>query len=193
MNRFTAVALSVLTAITLSGCGGDVDTVPADPTTTVAAATPSPAPAPPVTAEAEEETTVPAVEDSGSYPSTEAYLEEVMDTNDKIGDLLTLVGDVLDDTVSGALSPAEGAALLTVAAETVRTHIDFFESGTPPPIFAETEGHFLDALYFTEEGFQLTSQCISDGDPSLCDQAVVVIDRATDAWNRATAAIPSSL
>lgn len=169
----------VVVAIVLAG-QTDESEAPAEPiavaesTTTTATTRPAPT----------------STEQSHDWPSEAAYRADIVDTADKLEDLLGMVSEVSFNLADGIFTFEQGVDLMDQAQSALRTHIDHFEGRTPPADFTRPHGLFMDGLDKIDEAFTLFIRGLETGNLTYVDEAVVVLDQANGLIERATAAMP---
>jgi hypothetical protein len=146
-------------------------------------------PSTPTVAVAEEQPVVaPGVDlDAGDWDSASEYTLDVLDTTEKMEDILTTFSDAIDLYVGGGATEAEFIVFLSTAVDAVDSHYDYFAGTKAPPVFAATHREFVEALRLYSVAFHQAYDGARSGDVSQVEAATVTLLDAQEAIERATA------
>ena len=186
-----AAALAVL--IGIGNATDDPDTEPAAAPSVTETVT-EPAAAPSVTETVTDEPTSdpPAPEpepadDSGDYASRQVYVEELIDSSDKLAEIMGLIAEAADAYGSGDFTAGQFVTLMDKAEESVDSHRSFFAGRTAPDGFGDADALFKDAIDSLLAAIDSARTCARDDNLSACGH----MEDVSSTMNAATAALPT--
>ena len=132
----------------------------------------------------------PATPSLGDWPSVNAYVDDIVDTGDKMSSLLTTVAEISFDVANGVLSLSDFSILMDTAIEVASSHRDHFRGTTPPNGFETAHQHFQNALELYVDAFETAKRGADRGDFDLINDAATIMEKGTEQIQLATLAIP---
>lgn len=137
------------------------------------------------------ETVTPVAASTGDWSSGEAYRADLVDTADKVGDLLGTVSDISTSVGNGEMGIDTYVVLMESAIEAVDSHRDHFQGTTPPAGFEATHRHLLNALDLFSEAFNQAHDGAETLDIGLIEDSIATMNRGSIQIEKATQALPS--
>lgn len=173
-TRIVLAALALTVAIT--GCSTSPDQITITDPDVTATATATPAPV---------EAVATLEEDTGDWPSTVAYAEDMSDTLDSFSQLTDLIVEVLNMTQAGELTLSQAGELFGTAAETWQTHIDHFAGARPPAELAEVHALYMESFETFGASLEMGEYGLTNDDPDAVGTASELIGEAARVLNEA--------
>lgn len=129
---------------------------------------------------------------TGDWPSVDAYLADLLDTGEKVVNILTITSDSAASVANGEISLISYALIMDTAIETLDSHRDYFRGTTPPSGFEDSHRLYLTALDRLNDSFVLASEGAWEEDISKLERSIGAMNEATDLFYQAASAIPSA-
>lgn len=162
-----------------------------EPEPTVEPTTEEPEPEPTVEPTTEPPEPTEATEPPHDWSSDQAYVEDMLDTSQKVARLLEVWTDATTSFISGEINQGELFVVTMSFQEALATHRDHFRDRTPPAAYRESQRYFLSALDRYDSAADLLLRGIATGDSAHIEEATDLMAQGRELTERATEALPN--
>ena len=132
----------------------------------------------------------PTTQDLGDWPTVNAYIDDVVDTTEKMASLLGTVGETATATGSGLLSLSDFSNVMESAIESAKSHRDYFRGTTAPSGFEVSHGHLQNALELFVESFETAHRGAELNDFDVIELATAIMVEGSDEIDLALQTLP---
>jgi hypothetical protein len=191
-KRYVFPIIAIVAIAIFSNNAPELEEVPEEPVAVVVEPEPAPEPEP----EPEPEPAPEPEPSSGDWDSDVAYQLDVIDTSDKVSQMLDTSSEAFG--MYPAISAADIADVHVIGRETLASHIDHFEGRTPPDGYGATHNYLLDSLRTLDRAWEIAIDGlrIAETDEAraveMLEESVRLMSEVSVLAERATDALPAS-
>ncbi len=128
---------------------------------------------------------------TGDWLTVVSYLDDVVDTTDKMATILETVADLSRLAASGEVDFPSYSEVMSTVITSAESHRDHFRGTTPPDGFETTHKHLQNALELYVRAFETAKRGADEVDPGVLSDAAGLMEQGTEQIELAQDALPS--